>query len=161
MSLARRQSSRLRFMGFGVFQLKNYQVSLQRQNRNRNADLGQAKKQLVKAMGICNECGTQCVTRHESKEANAMSDAAMLDKTSEIIMRRMVETGQAPHYTEIADELGLSTEAGRQAVHKLFSAGVPGWLFPNTSLIRLFCSFNNLPTHYRITVDGRQKWFGQ
>ena len=49
-----------------------------------------------------------------------MSDAAMLDKTFEIIMRRMVETGQAPHYTEIAEELGLSMEAGRQAVHKLF-----------------------------------------
>jgi hypothetical protein len=90
-----------------------------------------------------------------------MSDAAMLDKTFEIIMRRMVETGQAPHYTEIANELGLSMEEGRQAVHKLFSAGVPGWLFPKTSLIASFAPFNNLPTHYRITVDGRQKWFGQ
>jgi hypothetical protein len=112
-------------------------------------------------MDIYNECGTQWVISHEFKEANAMSDAAMLDKTFAIIMRQMVETGQAPHYTEIASELGLSMEAGRQAVHKLFSAGVPGWLFPNTSLIASFAPFNNLPTHYRITVDGRQKWFGQ
>jgi len=90
-----------------------------------------------------------------------MGDLAMLDKTFEIIMKRMVETGQAPHYTEIAKELGLSMEAGRQAVHSLFSARVPGWLFPNTSLIASFAPFNNLPTQYRISVDGQQKWFGQ
>ncbi len=90
-----------------------------------------------------------------------MSDAAMLDKTFEIIMRRMVETGQAPHYTEVAKELGLPMEAGRQALHNLFSARVPGWLFPNTSLIASFAPFNNLPTQYRISVDGEQKWFGQ
>jgi hypothetical protein len=96
-----------------------------------------------------------------SKEANPMSDTTMLDKTFEIIMRQMVETGQAPHYTEIAKQLGLSMEGGRQAVHKLFSAGVPGWLFPNTSLIASFAPFNNLPTQYRISVDGQQKWFGQ
>lgn len=52
-----------------------------------------------------------------------MSDAAMLDKTFSIIMKHMVETGQAPHYTEIARELGLPMEEGRQAVHELFSAG--------------------------------------
>ena len=90
-----------------------------------------------------------------------MSGTAMLDKTFEIIMRQMVETGQAPHYTEIAKQLGLSMEEGRQAAHKLFSAGVPGWLFPNTSLIASFAPFNNLPTQYRISVDGQQKWFGQ
>ncbi len=90
-----------------------------------------------------------------------MSGTAMLDKTFEIIMRQMVETGQAPHYTEIAKQLGLSMEEGRQAAHKLFSAGVPGWLFPNTSLIASFAPFDNLPTQYRISVDGQQKWFGQ
>ena len=90
-----------------------------------------------------------------------MGDAAMLDKTFEIIMRRMVETGQAPHYTEIAKDLDLSMEEGRRAVHELFSAGIPGWLFPNTSSIVSFAPFNNLPTQYRITIDGQQKWFGQ
>jgi hypothetical protein len=90
-----------------------------------------------------------------------MEDSPMLDKTFEIIMRRMLETGQAPHYTEIAGELGLSMEEGRQALQKLFSAGIPGWLFPNTSLIASFAPFNNLPTQYRISVDGQQKWFGQ
>ncbi|MBM4329260.1 MAG: hypothetical protein FJ118_19110 [Deltaproteobacteria bacterium] len=90
-----------------------------------------------------------------------MTDTVALDKTFQVIMRRMVETGQAPHYTEIARELGLSMDSGRKAVHDLFSAGVPGWLYPNTSLIVSFAPFNNLPTQYRITVDGEQKWFGQ
>ena len=33
-----------------------------------------------------------------------------LDKTFHFIMKRMVETGQAPHYTEIAKDLGVSME---------------------------------------------------
>ena len=90
-----------------------------------------------------------------------MADASRLDQVFQIIMNRMVETGRAPHYTEIAAELGVSVEEGRIAMHDLFAAGVPGWLFPNTDLIASFAPFNNLPTQYRITIDDQQKWFGQ
>jgi len=90
-----------------------------------------------------------------------MNEPTMLDKTFHVVIKRMVETGQAPHYTEIAAELGVSVEEGRKALHELFKAGVPGWLFPNTDLITSFAPFNNLPTQYRITVDGQQKWFAQ
>ncbi len=90
-----------------------------------------------------------------------MKEHSMSDKTFNIIMKRMVESGQAPHYTEIAAELGLSMEEGRKALHDLFSAGVSGWLFPDTDFITSFAPFNHLPTQYRITIDGQQKWFGQ
>jgi hypothetical protein len=90
-----------------------------------------------------------------------MNEPSKLEKTFHIIMSRMVETGQAPHYTEIATELGVPVEEGRKALHDLFSAGIPGWLFPNTDLIASFAPFDNLPTQYRITIDGQQKWFGQ
>jgi len=90
-----------------------------------------------------------------------MNEPNKLEKTFHTIMSRMVETGQAPHYTEIAAELGVPVEEGRKALHELFAAGVPGWLFPNTVLIASFAPFNNLPTQYRITIDGQQKWFGQ
>jgi hypothetical protein len=90
-----------------------------------------------------------------------MGDPTMLNKTFHIIMRHMAETGQAPHYTDLAHELGLSVEEGRKALHELFESRIPGWLFPNTSLIASFAPFNNLPTQYRITIDGHQKWFGQ
>lgn len=90
-----------------------------------------------------------------------MTDQAILDETFHFIMVKMIETGQAPYYTEIAYELGVSMEEGRQALHNLFSGRVPGWLFPNTDYIASFAPFNNLPTQYRITIEGQQKWFGQ
>jgi hypothetical protein len=88
-------------------------------------------------------------------------DKATLEKTFHIIMTRMVKTGQAPHYTEIAAELDVSVEEGRKALLELFGAGVPGWLLPNTDLIASFAPFNNLPNQYRITIDSQQRWFGQ
>jgi len=90
-----------------------------------------------------------------------MAEPSMLDKTFHVIMKHMVETGQAPFHTEIAEQLGLSVEEGREALHNLFKAGVPGWLFPGTDYITSFAPFNHLPTQYRITIDGQQKWYGQ
>ncbi len=91
-----------------------------------------------------------------------MSEPNQLDKVFQIIMNRMVETGQAPHYTEIATELVVSLEEGRKALQELFSTPMfPGWLYPNTDYIISFPPFNNLPTQHRITIDGQQKWFAQ
>ena len=90
-----------------------------------------------------------------------MSNTEVLDKTFHFILKRMVETGQAPHYTEIAAELGVSPEDGRKTMHKLFASRVYGWLFPKTDLIGSFAPFNNLPTQFRVSVDGEQKWFAQ
>jgi hypothetical protein len=90
-----------------------------------------------------------------------MSEPTRMDRVFDIIIKRMVKTGQAPHYTEIAAELEVPVEEGRQALHELFAAGVPGWLFPKTDFITSFAPFNHLPTQYRITIDGQQKWFGQ
>ena len=91
-----------------------------------------------------------------------MTESSQFDQIFHIIMKRMVETGQAPHYTEIAAELGVSPEEGRKALQELFSTPMfPGWLYPNTDYITSLPPFNNLPTQYRIAVDGQQKWFGQ
>ena len=90
-----------------------------------------------------------------------MNKQRLLDRTYHIIIKRMVETGQAPHYTEIATELGVSMEDGRRVLQDLFSAGMAAWLFPNTDYITSIAPFNNLPNQYRITIDGQQKWFGQ
>ncbi len=90
-----------------------------------------------------------------------MSAENQLDKTFSFILKRMVKTGQAPFYAEIAAKLGISVEEGRKALHGLIEAGIPGWVFPNTSYIASFAPFSNLPTQYRITIEGQQKWFGQ
>jgi hypothetical protein len=100
--------------------------------------------------------------QHSFKGGGMMANPADLDRTFHFIMKRMVESGQAPHYTEIASGLGISVEEGRKALHDLMAApGIPGWLFPNTDYIASFAPFNNLPTQYRITIEGQQKWFGQ
>ena len=90
-----------------------------------------------------------------------MSESSQLDRTYSFIMKRMVETGQAPFYTEIATELGVEVEEGRKALHALLGTGIAAWVFPDTSYIASFSPFSNLPTQYRITIDGQQKWFGQ
>ena len=90
-----------------------------------------------------------------------MSEPTQSDQVFQIIMQRMVDTGQAPHYTEIAAEMQVPVEEARRALHDLFSPRYPGWLYPNTDYICSFPPFNNLPTQYRITVDGEQKWFAQ
>jgi hypothetical protein len=94
-------------------------------------------------------------------EGGNMNEPSQLDKVFQIIMKSMLETGQAPHYTEVASELDVPVEEGRNAVHALFSPGFPAWLLPNTDYIASFPPFSNLPTQYRISIDGQQKWFGQ
>jgi hypothetical protein len=94
-------------------------------------------------------------------EVIPMGEPSQLDKTYNFIMKRLVETGQAPFYTEIAAELGVSVEEGRKALQDTFGARIPGWVFPNTDYVASFAPFSNLPTQYRITIGGQQKWFGQ
>lgn len=90
-----------------------------------------------------------------------MADRTLLDRAHARIMQRMVATGQAPHYTELAADLGLSPVEGRQTLHDLMDTGIPAWLHPGTDYIVSFPPFHNLPTQYRISVEGEQKWFAQ
>ncbi|MFP4474218.1 MAG: hypothetical protein ACLFOY_01575 [Desulfatibacillaceae bacterium] len=91
-----------------------------------------------------------------------MSEPTLLDRTFHSIMEHMVAHGVAPHYAELAADLGLTPAEGRKALHDLFSTpGFAGWLYPKTDNIVSFPPFNNLPTHYRITIDGERKWYGQ
>ena len=90
-----------------------------------------------------------------------MADARTLDRAFHFIMTRMVDTGYAPHYTELASELGCAVEEGRLVLRDLMASGIPAWLHPGTDYIASFPPLNAFPTQYRITVDGRQNWFAQ
>ena len=90
-----------------------------------------------------------------------MADLRLLDRAYTAINERMITTGQAPHYTELARDLGLSMEAGRRLLRDLVDTGIPAWLHPDTDSVVSFPPFHNLPTQYRVTVDGEQKWFAQ
>ena len=91
-----------------------------------------------------------------------MADAATLDKAFHSIISRLVDTGQAPHYSELAVDLGCLIDEGRQIVHDLAGgARSPIRLNPDTDWIATVPPLSVIPNQYRITVDGEQKWFGQ
>lgn len=90
-----------------------------------------------------------------------MADLTTLDRVFCQIMQRFVETGQALHYTELASSMGIPVEEGRQLLYDVIDTGIPAWVHPDTDYVVSFAPFNNLPTQYRITVDGEQKWFAQ
>ena len=91
-----------------------------------------------------------------------MSESSDLNKTFHFIMERVIATGKAPDYTEIAAELGVAPAGGQKALRQVFSSfGFPGWFYPNTEMVMSFPPFNIEPTNHRITIGGEQKWFGQ
>lgn len=90
-----------------------------------------------------------------------MSSINELDETYHFILETFVERGNGPHYIEIARRFSISPEEGKRRLRDLMDTKLPVWLYPNTDLIASFAPFNNLPTQYRITVDGEQKWFAQ
>ena len=52
-----------------------------------------------------------------------MTDVKILDKLYSHIMKVIVATGVAPHYTEIASELQMSVEAARESLNALMGPG--------------------------------------
>ncbi|MBU1932176.1 hypothetical protein KJ965_05805 [Patescibacteria group bacterium] len=89
-----------------------------------------------------------------------MADLEQLDRAHHFVMTTFVELGQAPHYTEIAKEFDLHPDEGKKLLHDLMDTKLGAmWLHPSTDLIVTSGPFSNLPTQYRITVDGQQKWF--
>jgi hypothetical protein len=91
-----------------------------------------------------------------------MPKSIHLSKTFQFVLERMIATGQAPHYTQIAAELGVSPAEGRKVLRKLFSPiSFPGWFHQKTDYIESFACFMNFPTIHRLTIEGEQKWFGQ
>ncbi len=91
-----------------------------------------------------------------------MTDPQLLAKMYHTIISALVRDGRAPHYTELATELGLSLDEARGALHDVAGTGVPGvWLHPGTDYIASFAPFSNIPTQYLISVEGEQKWYGQ
>jgi hypothetical protein len=90
-----------------------------------------------------------------------MADPRLLDLMFTRIMRGLVESGRAPHYAELAPGLGLTVEDSRRLLGDLMQAYPIGWLHPETDYVASFPPLNNLPTQYRVTVRGEQKWFAQ
>ena len=90
-----------------------------------------------------------------------MAEKGVMDEVYHFLMESMVAKGSAPHYTEIAKKFSVSPEEGRSMLQELMATGIPAWLFPNTDYVSSFPPFSNLPTQYRITIEGQQNWYAQ
>ncbi|MBI3965474.1 MAG: hypothetical protein HY329_07545 [Chloroflexi bacterium] len=90
-----------------------------------------------------------------------MADLTVLDRAFTFLMGRLIETGRAPHYTDLARHLGCSVDEGRAVLRDLMKTTFPGWLHPRTDYIVSFPPLNAMPTQYRITVGGNQRWTAQ
>ncbi len=90
-----------------------------------------------------------------------MADSKLLADMYHTIIAGFVETGRAPHYTDLARRLALRPEDARQALHELVAVGLPTWLAPDTDYIASFAPFSSIPTQYLVTVAGRQRWYAQ
>ena len=86
--------------------------------------------------------------------------ADRLDEAYASIMATIVESSTAPHFTEVAASLEVAPEDGKAIVHRLMAI-TPGWAHPGTDYIASFPPFNVQPTQYRISVDGKNGWYGQ
>ncbi len=89
-----------------------------------------------------------------------MADLELLDRGYAAVMHRVVATGQAPHFTELAGELGVDLATAKAVVHELVAV-TPGWVHPGTDHIASFPPFNIQPTQYRVSIDDEQRWFAQ
>lgn len=92
-----------------------------------------------------------------------MTDGQMTQVAYSAILEHFVQTGRAPHYTELADAIDVDIAEARELQRAAASAAPAEtcWLAHDTDHIESWAPFSNVPTHYLISVDGIQKWYGQ
>ncbi|MCL1594322.1 MAG: organomercurial lyase [Actinomycetia bacterium] len=72
-----------------------------------------------------------------------------------------IETGRAPHYTELSISLGVPPETALALQRGAAEVGVGSWMLANTDYVECWAPFSNVPTQHLISVDGEQRWYGQ
>ena len=90
-----------------------------------------------------------------------MTEIETLNDAYARMMQSFVERGHALHYVELAQSMGLAPEAGKVVLHDLLGSGIPAWAYDGTDYVASFAPFNNVPTQYRVSVDGHPAWFAQ
>jgi len=91
----------------------------------------------------------------------AVSDAVKSTYTT--VLGFLVDHGRAPHYTELAKALGVEIEEARSLLRETADASPMSgcWLASDTDLVESWAPFSNIPTSVKISVDGKERWYGQ
>ena len=90
-----------------------------------------------------------------------MQESTLVQRAYTAVLEQFVKTGRAPHYTEIAAILGIRPEEARQVQHKAAESSVACWFVKGTDYVESWAPFSNVPTHHLVTINGKQKWYGQ
>lgn len=81
-------------------------------------------------------------------------------------LRGLMRDGRAPHYADLARTLGIPVEEARRlqraaAEHSNREGAAACWMAADTDYVEAWAPFSSLPTHHRLTIDGRQGFYGQ
>jgi len=90
-----------------------------------------------------------------------MQDTTLIQRAYTAVVEHFVSTGRAPHYAELAGTLGLAPEEARQVQHTAAEASIGCWFVKDTDHVESWAPFSNVPTQYLVTIQGKQKWYGQ
>ena len=90
-----------------------------------------------------------------------MEETVLVQRAYTAVVEHFVKTGRAPHYTELAGILGMRPDEARHVQHKAAESSIACWFVGDTDYVESWAPFSNVPTHYRVTINGEQKWYGQ
>jgi len=90
-----------------------------------------------------------------------MEETSLIQRAYTAVLKQLIKTGRAPHYTELAATLGLRPEEARQVQRKAAESSVACWFVKETDYVESWAPFSNVPTQYLVTIEGEQKWYGQ
>jgi hypothetical protein len=90
-----------------------------------------------------------------------MADASPVQQAYTTIQKHFIQTGRAPHFTELAAALEITTDEARDVQQKAAEAGVGCWISHDTDYIASWAPFSNIPTQYLVTIEGKRKWYAQ
>jgi len=90
-----------------------------------------------------------------------MADSALVQKTYTAVLEHFKINGRAPHFTELAADLGVAPEEARLLLHEAADSAVACWFMADSDYVESWPPFSNIPTQYLVTIDGDQKWYGQ
>ena len=90
-----------------------------------------------------------------------MANPELAQRAYTAIMKHFMETGRAPHFTELADTLGVQPNEAKELQREAAAGGMGCWFVEGTDYIESWAPFYNNPTQYLITVDGQHRGYAQ
>ncbi len=83
-----------------------------------------------------------------------MEEISSVQRAYTAVVRHFMETGRAPHYTELAATLGVRPEEARQLQRQAADASLACWFVKETDYVESWAPFSNVPTDYLVTIKG-------